>query len=139
MPINIKNSIYHYCSSRISKHEIDMTNLGLSRGIVQILFELKSNNSSNLNFADLNINSVSCIGHNYFVLDMYFFIREYRATTRNSKNLNVGGTGLTRKNFANINNTHKFIDTLKYYQESLSQLRKTATEEGREAIKKLAV
>ena len=51
----------------------------------------------------------------------------------NSKDLNIGGTGITRINFVNINNTHRFIDTLKYYQESLSQLTKTATE----AIKKL--
>ena len=70
---------------------------------------------------------------------MYFFIRGYRATAWNSKNLNIGGTGLTRINFTNVNNTHKFIDTLKYYQQSLSQLTKTATEEEKEVIKKLAV
>ena len=77
--------------------------------------------------------------HNFFGFDMYFFIRGYRATAWNSKNLNIGGTGLTRINFANINKTHKFIDTLKYYQQSLSQLTKTATEEENKAIKKLAV
>ena len=37
---------------------MDITNLNLSKDIGQILFELKSNNSSNLNFAYLNINSV---------------------------------------------------------------------------------
>ena len=55
------------------------------------------------------------------------------------KNLNIGGTGLTRINFGNTNNTQKFIDTLKYYQQSLSQLTKTATEEEKEAFKKLPV
>ena len=74
----------------------------------------------------------------FFGFEMYFFKRGYRATTRNSKNLNIGGTGLTRINFANINNTHKFIDAIKYYQQSLSQSTKTATEEEKEAIKKLA-
>ena len=69
---------------------------------------------------------------------MYFFIRGYRARAWNSKDLNIGCTGLTRINFANIDNTHKFIDTLKYYQQSLSQLTKTVTEEDKEAIKKLA-
>ena len=34
-----------------------MTNLGFSRSIDQISFDLKSNNPSILNFADLNINS----------------------------------------------------------------------------------
>ena len=72
----------------------------------------------------------------FFGFDMYFFIRRYRAAAWNSKNLNSGGTGPTRINFANINNTHKFIDTLKYYQQSLPQLRKTAIEEEKEAIKK---
>ena len=86
-----------------------------------------------------NKTDFSCIVHNFFGFDMYFFIRGYRATAWNSKNLNIGGTGLTRINFANINKTHKFIDTLKYYQQSLSQLTKTATEEENKAIKKLAV
>ena len=75
--------------------------------------------------------------HSAFGFDMYFFIWGYRATNWNS-NLNIGGTGLTRINFANINNTHKFIETLKYYQQSLSQLTKRATEEEEEAIKKIA-
>ena len=70
---------------------------------------------------------------------MYFFIRGYRTTAWTSKNSNIGGTGLTRINFANINNTHKFIDALKFFQQSLSQLTKTATEEEKQAINKLAV
>ena len=36
--------------------------------------------------------------------------------TGESEKINIGGTGVTRTNFANINNTNKFIDTLKYYQ-----------------------
>ena len=79
------------------------------------------------------------IKQNFLGFDMYFFIRGYRAMTWNSKNLNIGGTGLIRINFANINNTHKFTDTLKYYPQSLSQLTKTANKEEKEAIKKLAV
>ena len=63
----------------------------------------------------------SCIVHNFWGFDMYFFIRGYRVTTWNSKNLNIEGTGLTRINFANINNTHKFIDRHKHYHQSLSQ------------------
>ena len=75
----------------------------------------------------------------FFGFDMYFSIRGYRATSSNSKNLNIGGTGVTRTNYANVNNTNKFIDTLKYYQQSRSQLTKTATEKEKVAIKKLAV
>ena len=68
---------------------------------------------------------------------MYFFIRGYKATAWNSKYLNIGGTGLASINLANINDNHKFIDTLKYYQQSLSQLTKTVTKEEKETIKKL--
>ena len=42
----------------MNNREIDITNLSLSKDIGQILFNLKSNNPSNLNFAYLNINSV---------------------------------------------------------------------------------
>ena len=96
-----------------------------------------------LDFCNLKVKEnkteFSCIALNFCGFDMYFFIRGYRTTTWNSKDLNVGGTDLTRINFANINNTYKFVDTLKYYQQSLSQLTKTATEEEKEAIKKVAV
>ena len=54
---NIKNSIYHYWISTNSR-EIDITDLSLPKDIDQILFDLKANNTSNLNFAYLNINSV---------------------------------------------------------------------------------
>ena len=33
---------------------------------------------------------------------MYFFVRGHRATAWNSKDLNIGGTGLTGINFTNI-------------------------------------
>ena len=46
---------------------------------------------------------------------------------------------MTRTNYANVSNTNKFIDTLKYYLQSRSQLAKTATEKEKVAIKKLAV
>ena len=54
---NIKNSIYHYSSST-NNRKIDITDLSLRKDIDQILFDLKSNNPSNLNLAYLNINSV---------------------------------------------------------------------------------
>ena len=68
---------------------------------------------------------------------MYFRIRGYRAVAWNLKDLNIGGSGLTRINYGNISSTHKFVDTLKYYKQSLSQLTKTATEQENDAIKDL--
>ena len=83
-----------------------------------------------------NKTKFSCIAYNLFGFDIHFFIRVYRATAWNSKNLNFRGTGLTRINFAKVNNIHKFIDTHIINEVSLT---KTATEEEKEAIKKLAV
>ena len=48
-----------YSSSVTNNREIDITKLSLSKDIDQILFDLKSNNPSKLNFIYLNINSVS--------------------------------------------------------------------------------
>ena len=80
-----------------------------------------------------NKTEFSCIAHNFFGFDIYFFIWGYRAATCNSKKkINIGGAGLTRVNFTYINNTLKFIDTLKYYLQRLSQL---ATEKEEEATK----
>ena len=42
----------------MNKRKTDITNLSLSKDIDQILFDLKSYNPSNLNFAHLDINSV---------------------------------------------------------------------------------
>ena len=43
-----------------------------------------------------------CIAHNSWRFDMHFFVRGHRATAWNSKDLNIGGMGLTRINFTNI-------------------------------------
>lgn len=68
---------------------------------------------------------------------MYFLIQGFRASAWNTKDFNIGGSGLTRINFVNISSSTKFINTLKYYQKSLAQLIKTATDEEKNATKKL--
>ena len=45
-----------------------------------------------------------------------------------TKQLNIGGTNLTNVQYANIDNQGKFIDTMKYHQQSLSPLAKNASE-----------
>ena len=52
-----------------------------------------------------------------------------------SKELNVGGTNLTHANYGNISNEIKLIDSLKFYQRSLSELSSTLTEEEKNAVK----
>ena len=45
-----------------------------------------------------------------------------------TKQLNIGGTNLTNVQYANIGNQVKSIDTMEYYQKSLSSLAKNARE-----------
>ena len=76
--------------------------------------------------------------HIFFGFEMYFLLKEFRATAWNLKDINIGGTNLMHINFANIDCETKFIDTLKYYQESLGQLAATLSEEEKLAVKKVA-
>lgn len=52
----------------------------------------------------------------------------------NTKDFNIGGTGLSNMNFVNISSKTKFVHTFKCYQKSLEQLKMTTTEEEKEAI-----
>ena len=61
---------------------------------------------------------------------MYFLIQGFRGSVWTNKDSNIGGSGLTRINFANISLSTKFMNMLKYYQ-------KTVTDEAKNAIKKL--
>ena len=62
-------------------------------------------------------------------------MKSYIATAWCSKELNVGGTNLTHANYGNISNEIKLIDSLKFYQRSLSELSSTLTEEEKNAVK----
>ena len=56
-----------------------------------------------------------------------FSFEDIEQRTGTQKISNIGSTGLTRINFANISNTPTFIDILKYCQQILSQLTKIIT------------
>ena len=65
--------------------------------------------------------------------DMFFLIKGFRATASNTKDVNIGG-----KNLTNIGCETKFIDTLKYYQNSLVQVAATLSDEEKLAVKKVS-
>ena len=64
--------------------------------------------------------------HTFFGFGMHFLKKGFNATVWNTKDFKIGGSGLTRINFANSSST-TFIDMLKYYQKTLLQLTKTVT------------
>ena len=53
-----------------------------------------------------------CNAHNFFGFDMYFLLKGIRLSVWETKDINIGGTGLTNTDFASISNI-KFIDTMK--------------------------
>ena len=63
-----------------------------------------------------NKSAIAMIADNLFGLNMFFFIKGYRATAWGTKNLNFSGTNLTHINYGNIGGEVKFIDSMKYDQ-----------------------
>ena len=85
-----------------------------------------------------NKTEISVIAHNLFGFDAFYFLRGFQASVWGTKNISIGGNRLTSINYMNINGGEvKFIDTLKYYQTTLAGLTKTATEQEKNAVKKL--
>ena len=72
------------------------------------------------------------------VLIFFFFLKDLCLGSWRPRNITSSGIHLLNKNFANIVNQVKFIDTIKYYQQSLAVLASTMTEQGRLSIKKSA-
>ena len=80
----------------------------------------------------------SCITHNFFGFDMYFPIKGIRLSVWETKDINIGGTGLTNINFASIGQV-KFIDTMKYFLSSLGKLAETLDPTEKEHVEKRTV
>ena len=53
-----------------------------------------------------------------------------------TRDLNIGGKNLTDINFANIGNQVLFLDTIKYFQQSLGALANSLTDNEKSAISK---
>ena len=85
-----------------------------------------------------NYDVVSCIAHNFFKFDMFFFIKSIRLSVWRTKDINIGGKNLTEINYVSIDN-FKFIDTMKYYLTSLRQLSETMSDKEKDNIAKLTV
>ena len=75
------------------------------------------------------------IAHNLFRFDFFFFLKGVRASSWRTRDISIGGSNPTDINFANNCNQIAFIDTFKYFQQSLVFLAKTMAEEEKEAVK----
>ena len=82
-----------------------------------------------------NKNKISVITHNLFGFDFFFFLKGIRLSAWKSNKLAISGSNLTQINYANISERVKFIDTMKYYQQSLAKLAESMTNQEKEKLK----
>ena len=80
---------------------------------------------------------IPCTAHNFFGFDLFYYLKGYTTFAWFSKTVNVGGTNLTHANFRNITREIRLIDSLKFYQRSLSELSSTFTSDENRAVIKL--
>ena len=73
--------------------------------------------------------------HNLFSFCFFFVVKGVSLFVWRPKQFNIGGTNLTNVQYANIGNQVKFIDTIKYFQQSLSALTKNVNEMEQKNIK----
>ena len=80
-------------------------------------------------------NLILVFAHNFFSFDFFVFVKGIRLCVWLTKQLNLGGNNLTNVQYANIGSQIKFTDTIKYYQQSLSSLAKSANENKKTNIR----
>ena len=70
---------------------------------------------------------------------MFFSLKGLKISVWNTKDINIGGDGLTDINFANFGSQVNFIDTMKYYLTSLEKLASTMDEKGGKNVEEITI
>ena len=65
---------------------------------------------------------ISVVAHNLFRFDFFFLLKGLTADVWRTRDISIGGKNPTNINFANIGNQVMFLDTIKYFQQSLGTL-----------------
>ena len=92
------------------------------------------------NFCNLkckeNYHTIPVLAHNQFRFDFFLFLKGIRPSVWETSDIAIGGKNPTNVNFANIKSQVKFIDTIKYFQQSLSNLADSMTDEEKHNVRK---
>ena len=67
---------------------------------------------------------------------MTHVVKGFRGPTWRTKDISMGDNNITSLNFMSIDNG-KFIDSMKYFQQSLTNLTSTITESEKKAVEKI--
>ena len=91
-------------------------------------------------FCNLKIKEVfyiiPVIAHNQFRFDFFLFLKGLRPSVWETTDINIGRKNPTSATFAIIQNQVRFIDTVKYYQQSLGILALSMTDIERANVRK---
>ena len=82
-----------------------------------------------------NYYTIPVIAHNQFRFDFFFFLKGIRPTVWETTHTKVGAKNASNINFASIGNQVRFIDTIKYFQQSLGNLGASMTDIEKNNIK----
>ena len=92
------------------------------------------------NFCNLkckeNYHTIPVLAHNQFRFDFFLFLKGIRPSVWETSDIAIGGKNPTNVNFANIKSQVKFIDTIKYFQQSLGSLADSMTDEEKHNVRK---
>ena len=74
------------------------------------------------------LNLVPVFTRNLFSFNFFFVVKGIRLCVWRTKQLNIDDKDLTNVQYANMGDQVKFVETIKYYQQSLTSLALSATE-----------
>ena len=77
------------------------------------------------------------MAHNQIRFDFFLFLKGIRPSVWETSDISIGGRNPTDVNFAIIKNQVRFIDTVKYFQQSLGNLADSMTDTERENVRKM--
>ena len=93
------------------------------------------------NFCNLkcreNHYTIPVFAHNQFRFDFFLFLKGLRPNVWETTEIAIGGKNPTDVNFVIIRNQVWFIDTVKYFQQSLGSLAESMTDTERKNVRKI--
>ena len=81
-----------------------------------------------------NYFKIPLVAHNLFRFDFFFLLKGLRSGVWGTRDITIGGKNPADINFASIGDQVQFLDTIKYFQQSLSSLASILTDTEKEAI-----
>ena len=84
-----------------------------------------------------NYYTIPVFAHNQFRFDFFLFLKGIRPSVWETSGIEIGGRNPTDVNFAIIRNQVRFIDTVKYFLQSLGNLANSMADIERENVRKV--